>query len=132
MGDVKSYLNEKGISIESLPIKPEALAELIALIDQGKVSSTIASQKIFPEMLSTNEASAKIAERMNLIQVSDESDLNEFIEKVISENPSEAVRFKNGEQQLIGFLMGKLMRISRGKADPKIANALLRQKLNEA
>jgi aspartyl-tRNA(Asn)/glutamyl-tRNA(Gln) amidotransferase subunit B len=132
MGDVKSYLNEKGISIESLPIKPEALAELIALIDQGKVSSTIASQKIFPEMLSTNEASAKIAERMNLIQVSDESDLNEFIEKVISENPSEAVRFKNGEQQLIGFLMGKLMRISRGKADPKIANALLRQKLNDA
>jgi len=132
MGDVKSYLNDKGISIESLPIKPEALAELIALIDQGKVSSTIASQKIFPEMLSTNEASAKIAERMNLIQVSDESDLNEFIEKVISENPSEAVRFKNGEQQLIGFLMGKLMRISRGKADPKIANALLRQKLNDA
>jgi len=132
MGDVKSYLNDKGISIESLPIKPEALAELIALIDQGKVSSTIASQKIFPEMLSTNEASAKIAERMNLIQVSDESDLNEFIEKVISENQSEAVRFKNGEQQLIGFLMGKLMRISRGKADPKIANALLRQKLNDA
>ena len=51
---------------------------------------------------------------------------------MISENTSEAKRFKNGEQQLIGFFMGQLMRVSKGKADPKIANALLRQKLNEA
>ena len=132
MGDVKSFLNDKGVTIHSFPIKPKTLAGLIALIDDGKVSSTIASQKIFPEMLTSNKEAAQIAESLNLIQVSEESDLIQFIEQVISENTSEAERFKNGEQQLIGFFMGQLMRVSKGKADPKIANALLRQKLNEA
>jgi aspartyl-tRNA(Asn)/glutamyl-tRNA(Gln) amidotransferase subunit B len=83
-------------------------------------------------MLTSNKEAAQIAESLNLIQVSEESDLIQFIEQVISENTSEAERFKNGEQQLIGFFMGQLMRVSKGKADPKIANALLRQKLNEA
>lgn len=132
MGDVKSFLNDKGVTIHSFPIKPKTLAGLIALIDEGKVSSTIASQKIFPEMLTSNKEAAQIAESLNLIQVSEESDLIQFIEQVISENTSEAKRFKNGEQQLIGFFMGQLMRVSKGKADPKIANALLRQKLNES
>ena len=132
MGDIKSFLNDKGVTIHSFPIKPKTLAGLIALIDEGKVSSTIASQKIFPEMLTSNKEAAQIAESLNLIQVSEESALIQFIEQVISENTSEAKRFKNGEQQLIGFFMGQLMRVSKGKADPKIANALLRQKLNEA
>lgn len=131
MGSVKSYLNENGVEIQNFPIKVEALAELIDLIDEGQVSSTIAAQKIFPEMLSSKESSKQIAERMNLIQVSDEDELVGFIEAVIAGNPSESERFKNGEQQLIGFFMGQLMRVSKGKADPKIANSLLRKKLNE-
>lgn len=131
MGSVKSYLNENGVEIQDFPIKVEALAELIDLIDEGQVSSTIAAQKIFPEMLSSKESSKQIAERMNLIQVSDEDELVGFIETVIAGNPSESERFKNGEQQLIGFFMGQLMRVSKGKADPKIASSLLRKKLNE-
>ena len=131
MGSVKSYLNENGVEIQDFPIKVEALAELIDLIDEGQVSSTIAAQKIFPEMLSSKESSKQIAERMNLIQVSNEDELVGFIEAVIAGNPSESERFKNGEQQLIGFFMGQLMRVSKGKADPKIANSLLRKKLNE-
>ena len=82
-------------------------------------------------MLSSKESSKQIAERMNLIQVSNEDELVGFIEAVIAGNPSESERFKNGEQQLIGFFMGQLMRVSKGKADPKIANSLLRKKLNE-
>jgi aspartyl-tRNA(Asn)/glutamyl-tRNA(Gln) amidotransferase subunit B len=132
MGSVKSYLNENGVEIHDFPIKAEALSGLIALIDEGHVSSTIASQKIFPEMLSSTENAQQIAERMNLLQVSDEDELVGFIETVIASNPSESERFKNGEQQLIGFFMGQLMRVSKGKADPKIANSLLRKKLNEA
>ena len=131
MGSVKSYLNENGVEIQDFPIKVEALAELIDLIDEGQVSSTIAAQKIFPEMLSSKESSKQIAERMNLIQVSDEDQLVGFIEAVIAGNPSESERFKNGEQQLIGFFMGQLMQVSKGKADPKIANSLLRKKLND-
>ena len=83
-------------------------------------------------MLGSHESAKQIAERMNLIQVSDEDGLIGFIEKVILNNPSEVERFKNGEQQLIGFFMGQLMRVSKGKADPKIANSLLRKKLNDA
>lgn len=132
MGSVKSYLNENGVEIQDFPIKVQALAELIDLIDEGHVSSTIASQKIFPEMLSAKESAKQIAERMNLIQVSDEDELVGFIDAVIAGNPSESERFKNGEQQLIGFFMGQLMRVSKGKADPKIANSLLRKKLNDA
>ena len=83
-------------------------------------------------MLGSHESAKQIAERMNLIQVSDEDGLIGFIEKVILDNPSEVERFKNGEQQLIGFFMGQLMRVSKGKADPKLANSLLRKKLNDA
>jgi len=130
MGDVKSYLNENGVQIDSFPIPARKISELINLIDDGKVSSTAASQKIFPEMLKSQESVQEIAERLNIIQVSNEGELAGFIDEVIRSNTSEVERYKNGEKQLVGFFMGQLMKVSRGKADPKVANALLREKLN--
>ncbi len=130
MGDIKSYLNEKGVQIDQFPISARKISDLIKLIDDGKISSSVASQKIFPEMLASQESVIEIAERLNVIQVSNEGDLAGFIEKVIQSNPSEVERYKNGEKQLIGFFMGQLMKASKGKADPKIANTLLREKLN--
>ncbi len=130
MGDVKSYLNENGVQIDDFPIPACKISELINLIDDGKVSSTAASQKIFPEMLKSQESVQEIAERLNIIQVSNEGELAGFIDEVIRSNTSEVERYKNGEKQLVGFFMGQLMKVSRGKADPKVANALLREKLN--
>ncbi|MBT5438562.1 MAG: Asp-tRNA(Asn)/Glu-tRNA(Gln) amidotransferase subunit GatB [Flavobacteriales bacterium] len=130
MGDVKSYLNEHGVQIDDFPIPACKISELINLIDEGKVSSTAASQKIFPEMLKSQESVQEIAERLNIIQVSNEGELAGFIDEVIRSNTSEVERYKNGEKQLVGFFMGQLMKVSRGKADPKVANALLREKLN--
>jgi len=130
MGDVKSYLNENGVQIDDFPIPACKISELINLIDEGKVSSTAASQKIFPEMLKSQESVQEIAERLNIIQVSNEGELAGFIDEVIRSNTSEVERYKNGEKQLVGFFMGQLMKVSRGKADPKVANALLREKLN--
>jgi aspartyl-tRNA(Asn)/glutamyl-tRNA(Gln) amidotransferase subunit B len=72
----------------------------------------------------------EIAERLNIIQVSNEGDLSSFIDEVIRSNSSEVERYKNGEKQLVGFFMGQLMKVSKGKADPKVANSLLRDKLN--
>ena len=72
-----------------------------------------------------------IAEQNNLIQESNDDDLSSYIEQVIENNPKEIERFRNGEQQLIGFLMGQLMKTSKGKADPKKANSLLREKLKQ-
>jgi len=131
MGDVKSYLNEFGVEIEDFPISDERLADLIKLIDEGKVSSTVASQKIFPAMLTELDKSPlHIAEKLNLIQDSNEDALLTFIQTVIKQHPAEVERYKNGEKQLTGFFMGQLMRVSGGKADPKIANSLLRNTLD--
>lgn len=129
MGDVKSYLNEFGLEIQEFPIKVENLANLIAIIDEGKVSSSVASQRIFPEMLKSSTSPLAIAEKFNLIQDSSEDTLKGFILQVFEENQAEVERYRNGEKQLTGFFMGKLMKVSNGKADPKIANKLLRELL---
>ena len=133
MGDVKSYLNQNGLEIGEFPISAKILAELIKIVDEGKISSTVASQKIFPEMLTAKEASPlQIAESLNLIQDSNEDSILTFIEEVIKQHPEEVERYRNGEKQLVGFLMGQVMRASKGKADPKAANQLMRQTLDKS
>ncbi|MFN5785349.1 MAG: Asp-tRNA(Asn)/Glu-tRNA(Gln) amidotransferase GatCAB subunit B, partial [Flavobacteriia bacterium] len=130
MGDVKSYLNEFGVEIDHFPLNPDSIAALIKLIDEGKVSTSIASQKIFPEMLSQKDKTPlQLAEEMNLIQDSNEDAIIGFIHEVIAQHPAEVERYRNGEKQLVGFFMGQLMKVSKGKADPKTANALMRQTL---
>jgi aspartyl-tRNA(Asn)/glutamyl-tRNA(Gln) amidotransferase subunit B len=130
MGDIKSYLNEFRKEIDEFPLNAERIASLIKLIDEGKISSSIASQKIFPEMLRCEEPALLIAERLNLIQDSSENTLKNFILQVFEENKTEVERYKSGDKQLTSFFMGKLMKVSNGKADPKIANSLLQQMLN--
>jgi aspartyl-tRNA(Asn)/glutamyl-tRNA(Gln) amidotransferase subunit B len=129
MGDIKSYLNEQGIDISTFPIDAQRIAALIELIDQGKISNSIAAQRLFPALFETAETPLEIAERLNLIQSSDSSVIAGFIAQVIEQNSAEVERYRNGEKQLIGFFMGQLMKVSGGKADPKASNAILRQKL---
>ena len=131
MGDIKSYLNQNGLEIEEFPVSSSQIAALIEIIDGGKISSTVASQKIFPVLLTEpTKNPLTIAEELNLIQESDESSILEYIQQVIDQNPTEIERYKNGEKQLTGFLMGQLMKISKGKADPKAANQLMRDRLD--
>ena len=129
MGDIKSYLNEQGVDISSFPIGAERIAALIELIDQGKISNSIAAQRLFPALFERTETPQEISERLNLIQSSDSSVIESFIAQVIEQNSAEVERYRNGEKQLIGFFMGQLMKVSGGKADPKASNAILRQKL---
>lgn len=132
MGDVKSYLNQQGLEISEFPVVPEMIAELVKIIDEGKVSSSIASQRVFPEMLKDgNKSPLKIAESLNLIQDSDEDSIGEFIDEVLKQHPDEVTRYREGDKRLLGFLMGQVMQASRGKADPKAANKLLRDKLDQ-
>lgn len=130
MGDVKSYLNEYGVEIDEFPLKPLRIAELIHLIEEGKVSTSIASQKIFPEMIKHPDKSPlELAESLNLIQDSSEDSILGFINEVIKQHPNEVERYRSGEKQLVGFFMGQLMKVSKGKADPKAANELMRKTL---
>ncbi len=131
MGDVKAHINEFGLEMDEFPIPAKQIAALIELIDEGKVSFSIASQKLFPELLGKPMISPlQIAEELNLIQDSSEEGVKIFIREVLDQNQNEVNRYRNGEKQLLGFLMGQLMKISKGKADPKVSNELLRKMLD--
>lgn len=132
MVEVKSYLNQMGIEIENFPVSAIRISEIIKLIEEGKISHSVASQRIFPELINTpNKTALQVAEEMNLLQESDESSIKGFIVEVMENNPGEVERYKNGEKQLVGFFMGQLMKVSNGKADPKAANKLMRELLEK-
>ncbi len=131
MGDVKSYLNHNGLEITEFPVDAKHIAELVNIIDEGKVSSSIASQKLFPALVESNRSPMELAQELNLIQDSSEDAITEFIDQVIKQHPDEVERYKNGDKKLVGFFMGQLMRVSKGKADPKVANQLMRQTLDK-
>ena len=130
-GSVKSYLNEKAISIAEFCIKPKRLASLITIVDQGKVSNTVATSKVFPAMLVCNDTADKIATDNNWIQESDSDALGDYIKLAIAKYPEKAKDYKEGKKGLIGLFMGEVMKLSKGQADPKLANQLLRNQLKK-
>jgi aspartyl-tRNA(Asn)/glutamyl-tRNA(Gln) amidotransferase subunit B len=132
MGPVKSYLNESNKEIYALPVAASKLAELIGLIDAGKISYTVAAQQIFPELLTNPEKSAlQVAQDLNVIQDSRQDSLEPIIDEVIKEFPIKVEEYQNGKKGIISMFMGEVMKRSKGKADPKVANDLLIQKLKK-
>lgn len=130
MGTVKSFLNEQGTAISKFNVGPEKMARLILLIDDGKVSNSIASQKIFPFMIAHPEKfPEQIAKENNLLQQRDEPALIEFVKQATAKYPEKAAEYKAGKKGLIGFFMGEVMKLSKGKADPKLANQLVKKML---
>ncbi len=130
-GPVKSWLNENGLEMEQFPLSPVVLASLILLIESGKVSHTIASQRIFPILLTNPEANPEqIASENNWLQASDESELKVWIEEAIAKYPAKVAEYKSGKTGLLGLFMGEVMKISKGKADPKSANQILKETLD--
>jgi aspartyl-tRNA(Asn)/glutamyl-tRNA(Gln) amidotransferase subunit B len=130
-GSVKSYLNEKATSITDFSIKPKRLASLISIVDQGKVSNTVATSKVFPAMLACNDTADKIATDNNWTQESDSDALGDYIKLAIAKYPEKAKDYKEGKKGLIGLFMGEVMKLSKGQADPKLANQLLRTQLEK-
>lgn len=130
MGPIKSFLNESTLPISDFPVKTGTLAELIALIDEGKVSFTAASQRIYPELAkATGETPLEVAQRLNLIQESDESSLKPIVESVLAENAAKVAEYRSGKKGLLAMFMGEVMKKSRGKADPKVATKILTELL---
>jgi aspartyl-tRNA(Asn)/glutamyl-tRNA(Gln) amidotransferase subunit B len=131
MGTVKSYLNDNHLEIEQLTVTPERLAQLINLVDEGKVSTSTASQQIFPVMVTDTSASPlQIAEAKNLIQQSNTDTLQSLIDEVLAANPAKVKEYKNGKKGLLGMFMGDIMKKSKGSADPKVTTALLQKTLD--
>ena len=129
-GSIKSYLNENAKSIEDFKISPKNIAELIALIDDNKVSNSVATGKIFPLLLSSDSSPEKIAVENNWIQESDTDTLLSLINEVIEKYPDKVKEYQSGKKGLIGLFIGEVMKLSKGKADPKLTNELIRKKLD--
>jgi aspartyl-tRNA(Asn)/glutamyl-tRNA(Gln) amidotransferase subunit B len=124
MSEVSASLNERGVEIDALSMKAEALGELIVQVKSGALSNS-AAKTVFATMLVEGGSAAEIAKRDGLLQVGDDSALMTWIDEVWAEHPEEAARFGGGERKLQGVLVGFVMKKSKGRADPKKVNQLL-------
>lgn len=130
LGPVKSTLNEQGASMTTFPLAPAALAGLIQLVEDGKVSFSIASSRIFPELLQhPTEQPLDIATRLNLLQDNNANNIAPIIDEVLARYPDKVAEFRSGKKGLMGLFVGEVMKLSKGKADPKLTNQLLAEKL---
>ncbi len=130
MGPVRSYLNDHTCGIEAFPLAPDYLVSLVELVAQDKVSFAIASQKVFPQMLENNSKSPlEYAKAMNLLQESNSDSIQPLVEEILSDYPNKVDEYRKGKKGLLGMFMGEVMKRSKGKANPKVANELLRKEL---
>lgn len=131
MGAIKSYLNELTLSIEDFPLQPSQIVELIDLVKEGKMSNSNATQKIFPALLEKPTRTAlSFAEEMNLIQDSDEGEIEKIVDEVLAAFPDKVEEYRAGKKGLLGMFVGQVMKKTGGKADPKVTNKLLDKKLS--
>lgn len=130
MTEVMRILNDEKIPVDKFPVSGKNLSSLVNMIAEGKISNNIAKE-VFAEMLnySGDEMEKQDPERIvaekNLLQVTDSSEIEKIVKKVIEDNPEETKRYRNGEVKLLGFFVGKVMKESKGKANPKTVNELI-------
>ena len=127
-GELFALLNEKDLGIGQSPISAENLSKLINLIKDGTISGKIA-KTVFELMASGDKDPKKIVEKKDLKQESDPKALESLIDKIISENPDKVKEYKSGKEKLFGFFVGQTMKVSDGKANPKLVNDILKKKL---
>jgi aspartyl-tRNA(Asn)/glutamyl-tRNA(Gln) amidotransferase subunit B len=131
-GPVKSFLNEQALEMVEFQLGPDQLASIIQIIDEGKVSFSMASQKLFPALIENPSSDVLVlAEKLNIIQEDNSDLLESWISQAIDMYPDKVIEYKNGKHGLAGLFMGEVMKLSKGKADPKKANQMLREKLSQ-
>lgn len=128
-GDIAAYLNTHRVKINELALTPAVLAELVALIEDGTISGKIAKD-LLPELIAQGGSVKALVESKGLVQISDSGELEKIIDEVIATNPKELEQYRGGKTKLLGFFVGQVMKQSGGRADPKLTNQLLQQKLN--
>lgn len=128
--DIARILNEKEQEPEQIPFTGEELAELIKLIDKGTISSSIA-KKVLDEMFEEPKNPNKIIEEKGWVQISDESQIKEVVQKVLEENPQSVQDYKSGKDRALGFLVGQAMKQTKGKANPKMLNEMFLEELKK-
>lgn len=129
MGDFSKALNEKYLRVDETDVSAADMAELITMMQDGTISGKIAKQ-VIPEMVATGKAPKQIVEEKGLVQVSDEGAIETVVDEVLAANPQSVEDYKGGKGKAIGFLVGQVMKATKGKANPGIVNKVLKQKLD--
>ena len=127
--EIAGYLKANKLSFRELKLSPENLSEMINMISKNAISGKIAKE-ILPELIQKNISPKTLVESKGLAMISDSASIIPIIDELIIEHPREVELFKNGKTKLLGFFVGQLMKRTKGKADPKLANKLLSEKLN--
>jgi len=128
MGNLLGLLNNTGKTIDQSPVSPQMLASLLKLVDKNVINDNTA-KKVFEQMAESGDDPQKIVKDQGLMQVSDNNELNNIVDKILISNPKEVEAFKNGKKKLLSFFMGQVMRETKGKANPKAVNEILKNKL---
>ena len=126
MGEIAAYLKEAKVEISETKLTPENLAELIGLIEKGTISNNIGKQILIEDMITNGEKASAIVERKGLSQISDEGAIKELVQKVIDAHPAEVEAYKGGRTNLLGFFVGQVMKETKGRANPKTVNELIK------
>lgn len=126
MGEIAAYLKEEHIEITDTKLTPDNLAELISLIEKGTISNNIGKQIII-EMMKDGTKASVIVEKKGLSQISDEGAIKELVQKVVDAHPNEVEAYKNGKTNLLGFFVGQVMKETKGRANPKTVNQLIKE-----
>ena len=128
MGELTRELNHSGTPVSASPVSPDRLVSLLQMVDKGTISLKVA-REIFPDIYTSGKPPEQIVQERGLTQVSDEGELDNIIDQVLAGNETQVAQFKQGKQQVLGFLVGQVMKASGGKANPGKVNELLRKKL---
>ncbi|NLN14183.1 MAG: Asp-tRNA(Asn)/Glu-tRNA(Gln) amidotransferase subunit GatB [Tissierellia bacterium] len=129
MGDVLRGLKDEDLEIDSLKFDAKALADLLTLVKEDKINNNTA-KKVLREMFETGKDPNSIVKERGLIQISDEGALEGIVEEVLAENEQSIIDYKNGKDRALGFLVGQVMKKTRGKANPQLVNKLILEKIN--
>lgn len=129
MGEIAAYLKEEKLGINETKLTPENLVELVNLIEKGTISNNIGKQIIFT-MLKEGTSASQIVEKQGLSQITDEGAIKEIVQKVIDSNQAQVNAYKSGKTQLFGFFVGQVMKETKGRANPKTVNELLKTLLD--
>jgi aspartyl-tRNA(Asn)/glutamyl-tRNA(Gln) amidotransferase subunit B len=124
MGDLLGYLNANNLDVDGVKLTGEHLGAMIGLIEKGTISNKIA-KTVFKAMLESGKAPQQIVEEQGLVQISDEGAIKSIVEKVVASNPQSVADYKAGKEKAIGFLVGQIMKETKGKANPGLVNQLL-------
>jgi aspartyl-tRNA(Asn)/glutamyl-tRNA(Gln) amidotransferase subunit B len=127
---MKSMKGEDAMDISQCPVSPANLAGLLNMVDKGTISGKIA-KTVFEEMMASGKDPETVVKEKNLVQMSDEGELVAIVQEIIAANPEQAQQFRDGKTKVMGFFVGQLMKKTKGKANPQMANQLFSKELNK-